>query len=356
MLDDVIVADATAHGYNWAESNWAVPAAASTTAAGFGLHNLLMVDPDLLLTEAEFKRDWPIEDVAETLFLEGGVDLVCHHGTPIHDFYKDGHSDTEKGFALRDAYPGRALVYGAINPFAGDRWKDDIEDLVERGVDGLKVYAARYDQGLTIEQRLDDPELGYPFIERALELGVRVIATHKAIPFGPVRSAPYGVDDVPEVLSVFPTMQFEIVHSGWAFVEDTAFLAFFPNCWFNLEMCFALIDRQPRRFAEFLAALIGAGAADRILYSSGMAIAHPRPALESFRSFEMPEDLIAGYGLPPLTDELKRGILGENLLRLHGIDPDAFRARIAGDAVSAAQARGLSAPWSHMRARLGATA
>jgi len=355
VIGDIIVVDGTAHGYNWAPSNWAIPVAASTTAAGWGLHHLLTTDPACFLTEEEYVRDWPAEDVSDTLFFETATDVICHHGTPIFDFYKDGHSDTAKGFEIRERYPNRTIVYGAINPFLGDRWKDDIEYLVEeQKVDGLKVYAARYEEGRTIAQRLDDPELGYPFIQRALELGVKVIATHKGIPFGPVRSEPYGVSDVPEVLAVFPEMNFEVVHSGWAFVEDTTFLAFFQNCWFNLETCFPLIGRQPRRFAEFLAALIGSGGADRIIYASGMTAAHPKPVLKAFMDLEMPEDLIEGFGIPPLSTELKRGILGENFLRLHGIDSAALRAKIADDDVAKRKAEGLAEPWSHMRGRLNA--
>lgn len=350
MIGDVIVADATVHGYNWDPSNWVIPESEGTTAAGYGLHQML-TDERLELTEAEFVRNWSAEDVAQTLFFESPTDLICHHGTPIWDFYRDGHSQTEKGYEIRDMYPDRTLVYGAINPFLGDRVFEDIEYLVEeKKVNGLKVYAARYDHGTTYEQRLDDPELGYPFIQRASELGVKVIATHKAIPFGPVRSEPYGVSDVPEVLAVFPQMTFEVVHSGWAFTEETSFLGYFPNCWFNLEICFALINRMPRRFAEFLAALMRAGAGDRIVYASGTAIAHPLSALDAFLAFEMPEDLTEGS--PPLTEEVKRGILGENFLRLHGINRDEFRAKVADDEVSRRQLDGLAEPWSHVRARL----
>jgi predicted TIM-barrel fold metal-dependent hydrolase len=354
MIEDIIVADATVHGYNWAPSNWAIPEAASTTAAGYALHQMLS-EPRLALSEEEFVRDWRAEDVSDTLFLESPTDLICHHGTPIWDFYRDGHSDTEKGYEIRSRHPDRTLVYAAINPFLGERSLDEMEYLVsEKKVNGLKVYAARYENGKTLEQRLDDPEAGYPFIQRALELGVRTIATHKAIPFGPVRSQPYGVSDVPEVLAVFPEMNFEVVHAGWAFVEDTTFLAFFPNCWFNLEICFALINQTPRRFAEFLAALLAAGAGDRIIYASGMAIGHPLSALEAFMRFEMPEDLLEGC--PPLTDEVKRGILGENFLRLHDVDAERLRATIADDDIAHARADGLAEPWTHVRARLGATA
>jgi len=355
MLKDFLIADGTCHGYNWTPDNWAMPEAATTNAAGWGLHQILSPDPAFRLTENEFMRDWTASDIADTLFYESGMDLICHHGTPIYDFYNDGHSATSKGFEVRDKHPHRTLVYGAINPFDGDNWKEQIEYMVcEKNVNALKVYAARYENGRTIEQRLDSPDFGYPFIERALELGVNVIATHKAIPFGPVRSDAYKVGDIPEVLAVFPQMNFEIVHAGWAFVEDTAFLGGFPNCWFNLETSFALIKYQPRRFAEFLAALLGSGAADRIIYASGMSVAHPLPALQAFIDMEMPPDLMEGYGCPPLTSDLKRGILGENLLRLHGIDITEFRNRVADDQVSQRQGEGLALPWSNIRDSLSA--
>jgi uncharacterized protein len=44
---------------------------------------------------------------------------------------------------------------------------------------------------------------------------------------------------------------------------------------------------------------------------------------------QIPEDLCAGYGYPQLTDQAKRKILGENLLRLHGLDVAAAKARLA---------------------------
>jgi hypothetical protein len=42
--------------------------------------------------------------------------------------------------------------------------------------------------------------------------------------------------------------------------------------------------------------------------------------------FQIPEDLCQGYGYPQLTDQAKRKILGENLLRLHGMDVQEARA------------------------------
>jgi hypothetical protein len=44
--------------------------------------------------------------------------------------------------------------------------------------------------------------------------------------------------------------------------------------------------------------------------------------------FEIPQDLCEGYGYPQLTPVAKRKILGENLLRLHGMDVEATRQRL----------------------------
>jgi uncharacterized protein len=50
--------------------------------------------------------------------------------------------------------------------------------------------------------------------------------------------------------------------------------------------------------------------------------------------FQVPEDLCAGYGYPQLTGRAKRKILGENLLRLHGMDVAGTKARLGGPARS----------------------
>jgi hypothetical protein len=349
MFDDMILVDGVVHGYNWTPENWALPEAELCAAAGAGFHGFLTPDDESRLAPEEFLRNWSAAEMEEVLFGESPIDLVAYHGTPIWDFFKDGHSDTEKGFELKERNPGRVLVYGAANPFEGEKALADIEELAGRGADAIKVYAARYDKGRTHEQRLDDPEFGYPFIQKALDCGIKVIATHKAMPFGPVRSAPYGVQDIPEACSVFPQMTFEVVHTGFAFVEDTAFLGGIPNCWFNLEASMSLIYNAPRRFAEFLGLFLQSGAASRTIFASGCTLCHPWPLIQKFLEFEMPRDLVEDYGYPEVTDEIKRGILGANFLRMHGLDAGEVKASIAGDRWSDRQQAGLDAPWSHFR-------
>lgn len=69
---------------------------------------------------------------------------------------------------------------------------------------------------------------------------------------------------------------------------------------------------------------------DKIIYGSETPIWHPQWALRAFWEFEIPKDLMEGYGYPQLTEQAKRKILGENLLRLHGMDVKAAKASVKG--------------------------
>ena len=79
------------------------------------------------------------------------------------------------------------------------------------------------------------------------------------------------------------------------------------------------------------------------LFGSGCNLVHPRPLLDAFAAFEMPDDL------PPLTDDIRAKILGGNALRLHGLDADAVRARISGDRFEAEKTAGPAPYWSRLR-------
>ena len=39
--------------------------------------------------------------------------------------------------------------------------------------------------------------------------------------------------------------------------------------------------------------------------------------------------MVEGYGYPQVTEQAKRKILGENLLKLHGMDVDETRQKLA---------------------------
>jgi uncharacterized protein len=353
MVNGMLVVDAVVHAANPTRENVAPPIepmAEPLLEAVYGLHTQLSPETHRLPAD-EFLRDWSAEDLAKVLFLESDVDLCDHHSLPLDDFWVDGLVRQEKGIDLKRLAPQRVCLHAAINPLEGERALEQVERaLREDGAHGIKVYPARFVDGQTIPVRLDDPEYGIPVIEKAMECGARCIAVHKYFPVGPTRLNAYNVDDV-EIAGMFPEMNFEVLHPGFAFIDETSWLlSRYPNVYVNLEWTISFLFSAPRRFAEILGTLLSSGTEDRILWAAGAILVHPQAVLEAFLDFEMPEDLVEGYGFPPVTDETKRKLLGENYCRLHGLDYEATQANVADDDWARDRAAaGSQEPWATVR-------
>lgn len=356
MQDGYFVIDSITHAFDMREENFASPRYAgaingllqaiyATAPTGYGL------DP------AATVRDWTVEETANILFRESNTDVAVMHTTPIY-FYKDGLSGFEKSLEAVKSYPNRFIgAYIAADPLQG---KKAIDSMVYQAQTignplGLKLYPISWNGETVANMRMDDPETAFPLYEKAQELGIKVVAVHKSVPLGPSPSADaFHPRDVERAADAFPDMQFEIVHGGAAFTEETAWLVGrYPNIWINLETTNLILGNNPRAFAEIIAGLMhvgGESVLDRIVWASGASNCHPRPSLEAMATFELPEDVRSRYGaffpVPQLTDEHRRKIFSENYARLHGLDLDAIKAAIADDEFSRAQAEGLAAPWS----------
>jgi uncharacterized protein len=351
VLGDIVVVDAVAHCLNFDPQNLVNPDRGENFRAGFWENHKRFSLPaeeyvcprDAYLSE--FKPAW----TAHALFAESGVDMAIYHATPIYDFFKDGLSSVESGWALRDLAPGRVLVYGSVNPLDGPRAIERMNDLHVRGIDGIKLYPAMYYSGRTIGWRMDDPEVMFPIFEHARALGIRNIAVHKAVAVGPSRPEPYGVNDVAGAAAMFPDLNFQVVHGGVTFVDDTAMLLkTFKNVYVNLEITFNYLLAAPRRFAEVIGQLIDSGSSDQLLFSSGCNWVHPQPVLAAFEKFKMPQDLVEGYGYQQLTDDDRRKILGGNAARIHGIDLEPLAKGLA-DVWDSRREHGLQPPWSGIK-------
>jgi predicted TIM-barrel fold metal-dependent hydrolase len=203
---------------------------------------------------------------------------------------------------------------------------------------------------------MDDPKIGFPLYEKARELGLTCVATHKSLPMGPSPTGGEAFDpsDVEGAAAAFPDMNFSIVHGGLSFVEETAWLmARFPNIWINLETMNLVLTMRPKMFGEQMAALLGVAGEDalsRIYWSSGAMNSHPRPGLEEFMKFQFSEEQMDRHGIffpiPQLTDDHKRAILSGNIARLHGWDVEELAAGIKGDEFDKAPDARLPTPYS----------
>jgi len=367
MIDGNIVIDAVAHGYDPTEPNRAehCPKEMFDSFGSFmhklGHSPLESREPGFRMTEQEFVCRWSAEALASAFFLESDVDLVYYHHVQYPGFCRDGISRLDTGLELRRLAPKRVFVYGSIDTLGPDPQMsfDLMEEMAELGVSGFKFYPSNgtFDESATAFRHMsyDDPETAYPYFEKARELGITRLAFHKAFPMGPAIE-PVRVGDMLTAAVAFPDLTFEIVHAGWAFLEETAIeLLCAPNIYANLELSAGLVVRQPRRFAEMIGKLIQLGGHERILYGSGCALAHPDPVLRAFQAFEMPEDLIDGHDFVPVTPEMKADILGNNMARLHGIDTAAALDAIRDDGWARRRAaEGKLPPWTGRRAELRA--
>lgn len=352
MIGDAFVIDAVVHGYDYSDENMRPDAGtvgslmATFTYNGFHRAWSPRNEPKWILDEYRFRHATDPDLLGKALFAESWTDVAIYHEVPIWGMFFNGPSPLSVGRAMRERWPGRVLLYGATSP-----WEPDplgrIERLVEEdGIVGLKLYPMDIIAGEERAYRMDDPTIAFPIYEKARELGIKSVAIHKAIPLGPVLIPPFRPDDIEQAALAFPDLNFEIVHGGFAFLEETAFqLARFMNVSINLEGTSGFLCNAPRKFAEILGTFLAAGGgADRIIWSSGTMNLHPQPFLEAFWNFQIPEDMVEGYGIPQLTQEMKRQILGGNIARILGLDIEDLKRQFAGDEFSGK--RELAEPWT----------
>lgn len=347
-IDGMFVFDSVVHGFDATAANVASRYGRSLLLANHAFQWAMVPDPYRLKPDRYFQ---PVSaDVLEAaLFLESGIDAACYHTVPAFGFLHD-FSPMSVGLELRRRHPGRVILYGGISPLQGPRALDQLDQQIDEwGISGLKLYPVDVIDGEVRVLRFDDRDLLYPVLERCRRRGVKVVAVHKAMPLGAVAMDPFKNGDIDYAAIDFPDIAFEVVHSGFAFLDEAAAqIARFPNVYVGLESTASLAVRHPRKLARILGEFIMMGGAKKLFWSSGASSPHPRPVLEAFARLEMPTDMVEGDGYLPLTADIKADILGRNYARLHGIDLAAMQAGIADDELSRRRGQGLAEPWSRL--------
>jgi uncharacterized protein len=348
VIDGMPVIDAVVHAYNLHPSNYATKTGEEIAPDIWAntWHNSL---PGYRLEQEDYLRDWSMEETASLCFVESDTDIAVHHALPLFAF-GDGGASLAKTIEAQERWPDRIVSYCGVDAMGGQAALDEIDRQVEiLDPVGLKLYPNSWAGNQVRGWRMDDPEIAYPLFERAQHHGLKVVAIHKAVPLGRVPLEHYRVDDVDRAAADFPDLNFEIVHGGMAFLEETAWqLQRFPNVFVNLEITTFMAATRPAAFAQVMATMIqfgGEKALQQILWGTGAMAFHPQPHLEAFaRTFDFGEDVAARYGVPPLTEDHKRDILARNYARMIGLDLDERLARIADDDFARARAGNGPAP------------
>ena len=330
--NDAIVFDGVAHVFNFEKKNAFGPAGEMFINHLYAFHATLTPEGEPVMPAEEFLRQWTVDDIDEMVYRNSSTDMLCAMPLPLTDLFRDGLSPWEECAELARRNPDRTMFWGSVNPLEGRRALDLMERQVgEFGAKAFKFYNVRYDYGRPFPWRMDDPQVAFPVFEKAQELGVNLIGVHKGVPLGPQPIEATQTWDMDGAAANFPDINFVIFHVGLPFIDEVCWqLIRHPNLYASIAATINFVVRAPRQFAETLGKLLFWCGEDKIIYGSEAPIWQPQWALEAFWNFQLPQDLVEGYGYPQLTEQAKRKILGENLLRLHGMDVEATRARLRG--------------------------
>jgi hypothetical protein len=271
----------------------------------------------------------------------------------------------------------RVLLHDVLAPNFGDLSSrlTGMEASVATGaVSAFKVYTAWGPGGRGFA--LDDPAIGVPVVEKAKELGVRVICAHKGLPLLEFDAANNGPRDLVAMAARYPDLQFVVYHGAYELQTregpydpapgrrgidslvralDQYGVAPNANVWAELGTTWRELLDSPTQAAHALGKLLSRVGVDRVLWGTdAIWYGSPQPQLMAFRAFQISEELQARHGYPALTDEVKRKVLGLNAASLFGVDPDADRCAIDGVDLADARAEhrrlviegALPAPWT----------
>lgn len=365
MHGDYFVIDAVGHTYDFSHDNRRPDVPEEIYYGfirwlyGYGHEPLEKTSDGYLLGYDEWANGWTTDELIRMFFVESDVDMVAMHAVNFFNLFTRGANPWPQCLAVKTAAPDRVLLYPAVDPLSDRQQEfDKMAEAAELGVDGFKFYpvSGMIDaRNRAVSYDFSDESI-LPYFAHARSLGVRHIGIHKALPTGPGPNQHDRPDDVLGAAVAFSDMTFEVVHSGWAFVEDCALqLTMNGNVYANLETTANAIVRMPRRFARAVGALL-AESPDRVLFGSGAPLTHPQPIIEAIANFEMPQDLV-DEGLPEFTDELKAKLLGGNMAALHGIDIAQRKKVLDEDGFARERAAYLEeggSPWSLKRERIKA--
>ncbi|NTU84808.1 MAG: amidohydrolase [Chloroflexales bacterium] len=325
MQGDAFVFDCVCHIFNFDKKNALGKAGEMFINHLYAFHQVLTPPGERVLKPEEFLREWSVDEIAEMVFTQSGTDMIVAQPLPLTDLFHDGLSQWEKCAEMARKYPDRAVFWGSINPLEGKKALDLMKlQVEEHGAKAFKLYNVRYDYGQPFPWRMDDPRIAFPIFEQAQKLGVNLIGVHKGVPLGPQHIEHTQVWDMDGAAENFPDINFVIFHVGLPFIDEVCWqLIRFPNLYASIAATVNFVVRSPRVFAENMAKLLFWCGEDKILYGGETPIWHPRWALEAFWNFELPQDIVDGYGCGQLTKQAKQKILGGNLARLHGLDTSA---------------------------------
>jgi len=286
------------------------------------------------------------------IFVESDTDVACLSGfSAARQNDQPSIQTRERIKEIIDQLSGspRLVIHANARPGGGAAELDAMgQDAASFPVVAWKTYPEA--------EGLDTDAVGRPFIERARQIGIKIIASHRGIGSdGGAWTGQNSPRDVVAAAKANPDFKFLVYHSAWqsGVREDHPFnmadaaplgvdrlvkaaldngigpsgnvYAELGSTWYNLRSDMA-------QAAHVLGKLLKYFGADRVLWGTDCVLnGNPQAQIQAFRAFQIPETMQAMYGYPALTAEVKRKILGENAAAIYGVDIQATRRQITSD-------------------------
>ena len=296
------------------------------------------------------------ENFIKEIFLDSDTDLCVLSAVPAAP--EDNPLSTEEAAAMRamvEAMEGdhRLLIHGLVHPQI-----PDAIDNMQTQVDDFKISAWKTYTQWGPNGRgfwLYDEEYGIPMIERARDLGVKIICTHKGLPlpgilFGGRYTKYARPSDIGVVAKMFPDMTFIVYHSGYEpdhvegpynpdaedvlgvdeLVKSLQDNGIEPNSnvYAELGSTWRNVMKDPTQAAHLMGKLLKYVGEDRVLWGTdSIWYGSPQDQIQAFRTFQISEAFQETYGYPKITKEIRQKVFGLNAVTPYQLTPEEIRKR-----------------------------
>ncbi len=297
------------------------------------------------------------EEFIKDVFLDSDTDMMVLSFVPSS---RDAEPVTiEEADATRrivDAMEGdhRLMLHGRVNP----NQPGDLEDMDRLASDFPIAAWKTYTQwGPDGNGFFMTDDAGEAMIAKAKKLGVKNIAIHKGIAFGPQSYEHSTCAEIGEAAKRHPDINFILYHSGFDLsVKEEAFTPGAGKAAGIDRLCQSLIDagvapnsnvyaelgstwrflmRDMDQAAHTLGKLIRYCGEDNVLWGTdSIWYGSPQDQIQAFRAFQISNEFQERFGYSAMSRTLKAKIFGLNAMTPYNISMEEAKKRASSDALS----------------------
>ncbi len=301
------------------------------------------------------------EQLVKEVFLDSDTDVAVvsalwgargSNPTPVE------YADEARAIVETLGGPQRALIHGGVLPNEPGALAFMEVQAREFNVAAWKVYPQWGPDG--VGYWMDDARFGIPLIEKARELGVKVICAHRGIPLAGLEYEYSHPADIARAARRYPDVNFICYHAGFEpgipegpynpdaemgvnrlikAHQENGFKPNTGNLYAELGSTWRACMSKPDQAAHLLGKLLRYFGEERICWGTdSLWYGSPQDQIQALRAFEISERMQEQYGYPQLTDHARQRIFGLNAAEAYALDLDALRQAGSDDRLRALKA------------------